>query len=270
MVEDGPSLFSVARNPDAASSLPFLLRLPIEGGTVLKAKQPWPVSTRVYCHREEKPWPSDPELVEEVPVRHCARRGSAIDLVLDRPTRFRSQFVFTEIRGRTAIFWQTAKAARSARPGVRVPARRAAGLSSLAIEVDTRERYPYRFAGRPVERPRVALPAGDYAVRDGDRVVAAVERKTLENFATSAVDGSIGLQMAELATLEAAAVVIEGRYSDLFKLDHVEAGFVPELVARLQVRHPGVPIVFAESRKLAEEWTYRFLARASVELGRGA
>jgi len=270
VVEGSPALFSVARNPDAASSLPFLLRLPIEGGVVLKAKQPWPTSTRVYCHREEKPWPLDPELVEEVPVRHCARRGSAIDLVLDRPTRVRSQFVFTEIRGRVAIFWQTAKAARSARPGVRVPARRAAGLSSLRIEVDTRERYPYRFAGRPVERPRVALPAGDYAVRDGDRVVAAVERKTLENFATSAVDGSIGLQMTELATLEAAAVVIEGRYSDLFKLDHVEAGFVPELVARLQVRHPGVPIVFAESRKLAEEWTYRFLARASVELGRGA
>ncbi|MBA2430112.1 MAG: ERCC4 domain-containing protein [Thermoleophilaceae bacterium] len=136
--------------------------------------------------------------------------------------------------------------------------------------MDTRERYPYRFAGRPVERPRVALPAGDYAVRAGARVVAAVARKTLENFATSAVDGSIGLQMTELATLEAAAVVIEGRYSDLFKLAHVEAGFVPELVARLQVRHPGVPIVFAESRKLAEEWTYRFLARASVELGRGA
>ena len=76
--------------------------------------------------------------------------------------------------------------------------------------------------------------------------------------------------MTELATLEAAAVVVEGRYSELFKLERVEAGFVPELVARLQVRHPGVPIVFAESRKLAEEWTYRFLARASVELGRGA
>lgn len=116
----------------------------------------------------------------------------------------------------------------------------------------------------------MALPAGDYAVRHGDRVVAAVERKTLENFATSAVDGSVGLQMAELATLDAAAVVVEGRYSELFKLEHVEAGFVPELVARLQVRHPNVPIVFAETRKLAEEWTYRFLARAWVELANGA
>ena len=49
VVEDGPSLFSVARNPDAGSRLAFLVRLPIEGGVVLKAKEPWSVSARVYC-----------------------------------------------------------------------------------------------------------------------------------------------------------------------------------------------------------------------------
>jgi hypothetical protein len=37
-----------------------------------------------------------------------------------------------------------------------------------------------------------------------------------------------------------------------------------ELVARLQVRYPAVPIVFADSRKLAEEYTYRYLAAALV------
>jgi hypothetical protein len=30
----------------------------------------------------------------------------------------------------------------------------------------------------------------------------------------------------------------------------------------LQVRWPGVPIVFCETRQLAEEWTYRYLAAA--------
>ncbi|MGI9097608.1 MAG: ERCC4 domain-containing protein, partial [Solirubrobacteraceae bacterium] len=35
-------------------------------------------------------------------------------------------------------------------------------------------------------------------------------------------------------------------------------------VARHQVRYPAVPIVFADSRKLAEEWTYRYLAAALV------
>jgi hypothetical protein len=32
------------------------------------------------------------------------------------------------------------------------------------------------------------------------------------------------------------------------------------------VRWPGVPIVFCETRALAQEWTYRFLAAAVVSL----
>ncbi len=45
-----------------------------------------------------------------------------MDLVLDRPRLFRSQFVFTEAKGRAAIFWQTQKTARAANPGGRIPA----------------------------------------------------------------------------------------------------------------------------------------------------
>ena len=37
---------------------------------------------------------------------------------------------------------------------------------------------------------------------------------------------------------------------------------VADGLAELQVRWPNVPIVFCENRKLAEEWTYRFLAAA--------
>ena len=33
-------------------------------------------------------------------------------------------------------------------------------------------------------------------------------------------------------------------------------------IAELAVRWPAVPIVFAETRQLAEEWTYRYLAAA--------
>lgn len=202
-----------------------------------------------------------------MPVRQCQRRGQAIDLVLDRSRENRSQFVFTNPHpnrpgGRPMIFWQTARTARRARPGLRVPARRAAGLDGFAIEVDSRERYPYRFAGRPVERERVALPVGDYAVRAGDALVGVVERKTLEDFAKALVDGSLGFRLAELAALPTAAVVVEERYGALLKVEHVKPGWLLELVARLQVRYPSVPIVFADSRKLAEEWTYRFLAAA--------
>jgi hypothetical protein len=206
-------------------------------------------------------------LIEEVAVRYCQRRGAAIDLVLDRSRNSRAQFVFTEIKRRPVIFWQTAKVVRTARPGVRVPTRKASGLGRLHIDVDTRERYPYRFAGRPVDTGRVALAVGDYAVRMGDGVIATVERKRLEDLAGSLIDGSLGFVMAELAGLPAAAVVVEERYSALFKVPRVQPGWLPELVARLQVRHPGVPIVFCDTRKLAEEWTYRFLAAARRELG---
>lgn len=37
------------------------------------------------------------------------------------------------------------------------------------------------------------------------------------------------------------------------------------MLARLQLRYPEVPIVFAESRRFAEEWAYRFLAAALAE-----
>jgi len=260
--------FLVARNPDEESSLPYLLRLPIDGGLVLKARETWPRAARVYCHPlEDEEWPAGTEVIDEAAVRHCARRGSAIDLVLDRARNNRGQFVYTRLRGRPAIFWQTAKVVRNARPGVRVPTRRAAGLRALTIEIDTRERYPYRFAGRPIESARAALPAGDYAVRHGDRMIAAVERKTLADFATSISDGSLGFAMAELAALPAAAVVVEDRYSAIFRLEHVQPGWLAELVARLGVRYPSVPVVWAETRKLAEEWTWRFLAAAAAELG---
>ena len=214
--------FLLARNPDPASTLPYLLRLPIDGGVLLKARDRWPTTARVYCHPLEE-WPADAEILERVPVRHCARRGAAIDLVLDRGRNNRSQIVFTKpdpgrAGGRPMIFWQTARTAQRARPGQRVPARRASGLEQLTIQVDTRERYPYKFAGRAVERQRTVLPA--------------------------------------------AAVVVEQPYGALLNDPHTQPGWLLELVARLQVRYSAVPIVFADSRKLAEEYTYRYLAAA--------
>jgi ERCC4-type nuclease len=89
------------------------------------------------------------------------------------------------------IFWQTARTAQRARPGQPVPTRRASQLEQLAIEIDTRERYPYKFVGRPVDRQRSALDVGDYAVRHGEQLVGVVERKTPEDFNKSLIDGSL-------------------------------------------------------------------------------
>ncbi|CAN5756652.1 hypothetical protein BH18ACT15_BH18ACT15_02910 [soil metagenome] len=253
----------IARNPDAGSRLPYLLNLPIDDGLVLKARDTWPRHSRVYCHPADQPWPEDAEVVEEVAVSVCRRRGPAIDLVLDRPRLARSQFVFTEVRGRPAIFWQTQKAARAANPGARVPRHRVA--ARIAILVDTRERYPYRFAGRAVDAERAPLFAGDYAVGDGDDLVAAVERKTLENFLTSLSDGTLAFQIQALAQLPVAAIVVDGRYSEIFRV-HARASWLADVLARLQVRYPEVQIVFADARKFAEEWTYRFLLTAATDV----
>lgn len=265
-----PDDFVIARNPDPDSSLPFLVRIPLgESGIVLKVRDTWPRTSKVYCHRAPG-WPAEVEVVERVPVRSCARRGAAIDLVLDRGRENRSQFVVTRIRGgREAIFWQSARTAKQARPNVPLPAGRAQGVAGLAILVDTHERYAYTFArqsGRGhVEILRRGLPVGDYAVESGGRIVASVERKSLSDLSSSLLDGSLRLALADLAALPHAAVVVEDRYSRLFKLEHVRPSVVADVLAEAQVRYPGVPIVFTETRPLAEEWTYRFLAAALMQ-----
>jgi hypothetical protein len=255
----------IVRNPDAASSLKYLVRLPIDGGLVLKARDSWPKTARVYCHPHAEPWPEDAEVVEDLAVISCQRRGPAIDLVVDRPRHDRSQFVFVEARGRPMIFWQTRTVAMKANPGGRVPQRRAL-TSGFTIHVDTREKYPFRFAQRAVVLERGASTAGDYAVRAGDAWLAAVERKSIEDLVNSLSDGSLAYQLAGLAALPLAAVVVEGRYPKLFDVPKVkDKGWLPDVLARLQIRYREVPIVFADSRKFAEEWTYRFLATALAD-----
>jgi hypothetical protein len=255
--------FIVARNPDAESSLPFLLFIPHLGGLWLKAKEMWPRSARVYCHPAEVPDPAALEILERVAVTQCERRGAAIDLVLARGINKRSQFVFTAARGRSMILWQTPKVATSARPGVRVPHARTAGFD--AIVVDTREKYGYKFGAHKVGIVRRALPSGDYAALCGERIAAVVERKTIDDLIKCLVDGSLGFAMGELASHPIACVVVEGTYSGVLRHEYTRSGFLADVLARLAVRYPTVPIVFAESRKLAEEWTYRFLRAASAE-----
>lgn len=229
---------------------------------MLKAADTWPRTAKIYCHRAQE-WPERPEIVEEVPVRSCRRRGVAVDLILDRPRENRSQLVFTRMRGgREAIFWQSPRTTAKARPGVRVPTRRAASFHELHVLVDTRERYPYRFSHQQAVTERRALPAGDYGVALEGEVVAVVERKTLADLAARLVDGSIVFALAELDTLERAAVVVEDRYADVFKHGFVAPGFLADLLAAVQVRYPNVPIVFCDTRPLAEEWTYRYLGAA--------
>jgi hypothetical protein len=262
--------FVVAHNPDSGSSLPFLVRLPLRSGpVVLKVRDTWPRTSKVYCHPSED-WPADPAIVERVPVRSCVRRGAAIDLVLDRGRENRSQFVFTRARGRQVVFWQSARTRRQARPNVSLPTARAAGVQDLEIIVDTHERYAWTFSHQQATTVARALPAGDYAVEEDGQILAAVERKSLADLVTTITTGKLWYLLAALASLRHAAVVVEDRYSQVFKLDRVRPAVIADALAEAAVRYPAVPIICCETRALAQEWTYRFLAAALAEQRRTA
>jgi hypothetical protein len=260
-----PEDFVIARNPDGDSTLPYLLRIPLgPGGVILKARDTWPRTSKVYCHRVDE-WPDDAEIIERVPTRSCMRRGAAIDLVLDRGRENRSQLVMTRVRGgRQVIFWQSARTSKQARPSVRTPSARAAGVPELAIVVDSRERYGYSFSDRQATTTRARLEAGDYGIVRHGTLLATVERKSLADLVSSLTTGKLKYQLAELAAVPRSALVVEDRYSAVFKLDRVRPAVVADGLAECQVTWPTVPIVFCETRKLAQEWTYRFLAAASV------
>lgn len=237
--------------------------MPLPGGPlVLKAKDTWPRTAKVYCHRGD--WPDEPDIVE-VRAKACARRGVAIDLVLDRYRENRSQFVMTSPLngGREGIFWQTAGTSRKTRPGVRLPTKRsAAGV--LEIVVDTRERYAWKFEHQQAVVTKRLLPVGDYAVELDGVVVGVVERRRLQEIAGNVVDGSLLALLGELAAARRAAIVVEDRWADVFRLRHVAPAMVAEMLAAAQVRYPNVPLVFCESRPLAQEYAYRFLGAAKA------
>lgn len=203
----------IARNPDADSSLPYLLRVPLGDGLVFRTKGTWPRTNALYCH----------------PVA-----------VVEWSPRTRKQ----------------------ARPDVRLPTARAAGIADLEIVVDSHERYPYTFTGQQARTVRRGLACGDYAITHSGQVIASVERKSLPDLVSSLISGRLRYALGELATLPRAALVVEDRYSQIFTLDRVRPAHVADGLAELQVRWPSVPLVYCDTRKLAEEWTYRYLAAA--------
>ena len=93
-------------------------------------------------------------------------------------------------------------------------------------------------------------------------MVGVVERKSLADLVGTLTGGKLRYLMAALASVPRAALVVEDRYASLFKVDRVRPAVLAQGIAEAQVRFPTVPIVFAETRPLAQEWTYRFLGAA--------
>jgi len=146
------------------------------------------------------------------------------------------------------------------------PAVHLAAQSSLSPSTpasDTRGASPTnRLASNGDPCGSVTMPSSD-----DDNLAGVIERKTLADLSSSLVDGSLTYLLADLSTMTRAALVVEDRFSAVFKLEHVQPGWVAELLAAVQVRYRNVPIVFCETRPLAEEWAYRWLGAALAHHG---
>lgn len=264
-----PRRFWIGHSPDPESRLKVFLLLPVanEGPLCLATSDTWPGPKDLFCYQLPA-WPEGVEPAEVIPVTACWRQGKAVHLVLRRRANRRSMFVWTESRGRQMIFWRSARSMRGARPGVRVP--QARGLErAFTVAVDRRERYPWRFSAYGAATERRQLPVGDYGVFHEERLVAAVERKMVPDLASSLSSGQLSLTLAELSRLPHGMLVVEGRLSDLVKITNhldpdkrVRPGWLLNLVAALQVEYPRVTWCFAETRRLAQDLAYRWLAAA--------
>lgn len=248
----------------------YLVRAPLPDGTsvVLRSAVAWPGDGPVSCATGTA-WPTDPVVVDEVGVVDVRRHGPTIDLVLDRHVRGWCQLTVgpDEVDDRGSyvgdtevVWWQDAAAIQAAPPRQRLATARERGVERLTIVVDTREQSPWTFEEHPADVVSEKLDEGDYAVLLDGRPVVVVERKKKSDFASGLMRGRALPQLAALARLPRAAVVVEASYAQVLRSKRITRARMSDLVATAQASYPNVPTVFAGTRDGAEAWTWHFLA----------
>lgn len=256
----------------ASDQFPYRLQIlkGQEPWLILRVQDRWPAANRnIFCLREREPPPSGELLgeLERVSILALARRGPRLSVVLSRSRYKRCDFLFLSKRykGRPSepyeqIFWQTQQSMRQRRPRVRLPSLQTPGHFTVRIASD--ERYPWRFPGATTVRGR--LPIGDYALVDGDEIIAVVERKTFENLlADFGVMPVLHQRLLELTTHHQHALVVEAPYEDFLdrkKLHHYTPAFCAAAIAHLCATHPRLRIIFCANRKTANEWTRNYFS----------
>lgn len=236
----------------------------------VRAQDSWPGARgNIFCIRDGSS-PEERDLfleAERVPVLSFERFGRSLRIVLDRSIKKRGEFLILEKQYKNRegsfeqIFFKTDSAQKEHKSRSRVSLRPSHTAVEFTIAIDSAERYPWKFPKTKVEKRR--LPTGDYALMEGESILAAVERKTFENllgdFSSIAI---LHRALGELSGLPYAAMVIEAHYGDFMDPKRLEgkwpASFAYRVIAELQTMHPHLPIVFAGTRKEANLWTYAF------------
>lgn len=251
---------------------PYRVRLEEAGVVVfaVRAQHAWPsAGAGVFCLRDYGP--KEGELlteVERVPVVESQRLGAKLSFTLDRPTRKRADFLVLTKGHKDGsgtyeqIFFRT-QLSVAAHRGKGRPALH--GKAKLQVVVDAKERRPWRFNEAEVRRR--SLPAGDYALVDGERIVALVERKTFAGFLTDLFSAQIiQSKLNELAAYARPALVVEAQYADLFnpkKIGRCNPAHLARIVAEMAALQPKVQLVWAGNRKLANAWVDQFFVAAA-------
>lgn len=142
-------------------------------------------------------------------------------------------------------------------------------LDAPRIVIDTREQLPFAFKGLPTVR--ATLKTGDYSIEGyTDRV--AVERKSKED-----AYGCVGASrerfkrcMSRLADYERAAVVIECSVGAFIQPPARSAITGTQAVGSFTswMATFRVPVIWCDSRELAEQMTVRFLLAYVRKFGR--
>lgn len=233
----------------------------------LRVQDRWPGQKgNIFCLREHpENYDREYKEIEKVPVRSFQRIGRKIAIVLDRSINKRCDFIFLKKKYKTKegeyeqIFWRTQKLIME-KP---IRARLSTYLKEeLNIIIDINERYPWKFPNSNVVRKK--LPVGDYALFENDKLLAIIERKTFENVLQDFNKlPAFHQKLTELESYDNSALVIEANYSDFLnpkKLKYISSVFVKKAIAELFAFHPGLKIVFAGTRKLANEWAIKYFS----------
>ena len=234
----------------------------------LRTQDKWPtVGRHIFCLREDEP-PAPGEILDElerVDIIAFNERGRRVSVVLDRKRYKRCDFLFLKKSYKGSpeesyeqIFWLTQRSIEQHRPSFKLVSRRT--HAEMIVRIHSNEKYPWRFPGMVTERGTIA--AGDYALMDGDKMLAVVERKTLDNLlANFGMMPVLHQRLAELAAHDNHALVIEASYADFLnpkKVHYYTPSFCAKAIAELYALHPTLRIVFCISRKVANEWTQHF------------
>lgn len=135
---------------------------------------------------------------------------------------------------------------------------------AFTIVVDSREQLPYAFNSPGVTTIRRALAEGDYSL-DGFEKVVVVERKSLEDYATS-LCGDRERFLREIERMQAIPhrlIVVEGSIDDILGWRY-RSGIHPNSIIGGTIAlfvDKGTPVVFCGDRQIACRFTEGYLKR---------